>query len=140
MNMAMNMATNMGSNIPPVSAGPTDPLDPLARLDGFVAAALVDSTSGMMLESRVDGVFAIEMAAAANTEVVQAKLRAMKEIGLGNDYIEDILITLGTQYHLIRLLSKHPEIFIYVALERSNANLAKARLVMRSVDINIDAI
>ncbi len=126
----------MGNQLVTVS----DRLDPLAELDGFIAAALVDSTSGMMFESRVQGTFAIEMAAAANTEVVQAKLRAMREIGLGDDHIEDILITLGTQYHLIRLLSRQPEVFLYVALDRAHANLAMARLVLRNVDKQMEAV
>jgi len=66
-------------------------VDVLKKLDGFIAAALVDSSSGMMLESIVVGNFPIEVAAAANTQVVQAKLKAMDAIDLGDDHIEDIL-------------------------------------------------
>jgi len=109
-------------------------LETLKQLNGFLAAAVVDSGSGMMLDSAVAGNFPIEVAAAANTEVVQAKLRAMEELGMGNEAIEDMLITLGTQYHLIRPLTVKREIFVYLALDRSKANLALARLALKTLD------
>ncbi|UOG93916.1 MAG: hypothetical protein L3K52_09385 [Candidatus Thiothrix sulfatifontis] len=115
-------------------------VDTLKKLDGFLAAALVDAGSGMMLESINVSNFPIEIAAAANTEVVRAKLKAMDAIGMGDDNIEDILISLGTQYHLIRPLSSNREIFLYVALERSRANLALARLELKKMEVSIKRI
>jgi predicted regulator of Ras-like GTPase activity (Roadblock/LC7/MglB family) len=115
-------------------------ITPLIDLDGFIAASLVDSTSGMMIESTVKGSFPIEVAAAANTQVVQAKLKAMKAVGLGNDRIEDILISLGGQYHLIRPLAMNDEIFIYLALDRNSGNLAMARLEMKKLDNTINRL
>lgn len=115
-------------------------VDSLKKLDGFIAAALVDSSSGMMLESVVVGSFPVEIAAAANTEVVQAKLKAMDAIDLGDDTIEDILISLGTQYHLIRPLASNREIFIYLALERNRANLAMSRLELKKLEGSIKRI
>ena len=115
-------------------------VETLKKLDGLVAAALVDSGSGMMLESFVSGSFPVEMAAAANTEVLQAKLKAMDSVGLEDDIIEDILITLGTQYHLIRPLTINREIFIYIALERDRANLAMARMELKKLEASIKRI
>jgi hypothetical protein len=115
-------------------------VDALRKLDGFLAAAMVDSSSGMMLESLVVGDFPIEIAAAANTEVVRAKLKAMDAIGLGDEHIEDILISLHTQYHLIRPLESNREIFLYLALERDRANLALARLSLKKVEGSIKRI
>lgn len=112
-------------------------LDKLKTLEGYLASSLVDSTSGMVLEVHTEGEFEIEAASAANTDVVQAKLRAMRDIGLEGDYIEDILISLGSQYHLIRPLAVRPEIFLYLALDRATANLAKARLTLRQVEENV---
>lgn len=109
----------------------------LSQIDGFIAAAVVDSSNGMMIGSQVRGDFAIEMAAAANTEVVNAKLRAMKGIGLENDYIEDILITLGTQYHIIRPLRSNPSIFIYLAVSTKGENLAMCRIKMKKAEESI---
>ena len=80
------------------------------------------------------------MAAAANTEVMKAKLQAMKSIGLGDDYIEDILITLGTQYHLIRPIKMNPSIFIYLAVSSNGANLGMIRATMKKAEGSIKSI
>src|SRR5215467_10697708 len=96
------------------------------QLDGAVAAAVVDSNSGMMLGSDGNGPINLEVAAAGNTEVVRAKRKTMKALNL-KDSIEDILITLHGQYHLIRPLASNDALFIYVVLDKSRGNLAMAR-------------
>jgi hypothetical protein len=99
----------------------------LMELDGVLGVCIVDSNSGMMLgSSGGSSMFNLEVAAAGNTEVVRAKRKAMRSLGL-NDPIEDILITLGRQYHLLRPLRSNDALFIYIALDRSRANLALAR-------------
>ena len=65
----------------------------LLSIDGAMCAALVDSSSGMILGQLGSGVD-LEIAAAGNTEVVRAKLKTMRALGI-TDAIEDILITLG---------------------------------------------
>jgi hypothetical protein len=102
-----------------------DSLNQLLRVDGALCAALVDSNSGMMLGGVGTGVD-LELAAAGNTEVVRSKMKTMKSLGL-NDNIEDILITLGKQYHVIRPVQAKAGIFIYLVLDRAKANLALAR-------------
>lgn len=104
-----------------------DCLKKLAGMDGFVAAALVDAETGMLLGTEGNTTMNLELAAAANTEVVRAKRKAIEALGL-DDNIEDILITLGKQYHLIRPMKERPMVFFYVALDRAKANLGLARL------------
>ncbi|MFF1530894.1 hypothetical protein [Cellulomonas sp. NPDC058312] len=96
-------------------------------IEGAIAVALVDYDSGMTLGSAGSGLD-IDIAAAGNTEVVRAKMRTLQALGL-TDGIEDMLITLSSQMHLIRLLqSEHGKgLFLYLALDRSRANLAMAR-------------
>lgn len=107
-------------------------MDQLLSCDGALCAALVDSSSGMVLGQAGSGVD-IEIAAAGNTEVVRAKMRTMRDLGL-NDAIEDILITLGKQYHIIRPCARQEGMFFYFVLDKSRANLALAR--RKAVDVD----
>jgi predicted regulator of Ras-like GTPase activity (Roadblock/LC7/MglB family) len=107
-------------------------LDELLSLDGAMCAALVDSTSGMILGQAGTGVD-LEVAAAGNTEVVRAKTKTMRALGL-NDLIEDMLITLGKQYHIIRPSSTKEGLFLYYVLDKGRANLALARRKVQDVD------
>jgi hypothetical protein len=102
-------------------------LSDILTLDGAVGACIVDSNSGMMLGAEGGGgVINLEVAAAGNTEVVRAKRKTMAALSL-KDSIEDILITLGKQYHLIRLLSSNDALFVYLVLDKNKGNLALAR-------------
>jgi predicted regulator of Ras-like GTPase activity (Roadblock/LC7/MglB family) len=106
---------------------------PLIELPGFIGACVVDSSTGMVLALEGGGRLDLELAAAGNTEVVRAKRRTIASLNL-KDNIEDILISLHNQYHLIRPLERNDQIFVYVALDRKVANLALARLAMKKVE------
>jgi predicted regulator of Ras-like GTPase activity (Roadblock/LC7/MglB family) len=106
---------------------------PLVEQAGFIGACVVDSATGMVMATEGGGRLNMELAAAGNTEVVRSKRRTMASLNL-KDGIEDILISLGTQYHLIRPLRSNEAIFVYVALDRKIANLALARLAMQKVE------
>lgn len=107
-----------------------------SEISGFIGACLVDGDSGLMLASEGGGKMDLEAAAALNTQVVKAKLKAMETLGL-QDHIDDILITLGKQVHLIRPLEKSPTTFLYVALDRKAANLGMARLQVKNVEATL---
>lgn len=107
-------------------------LQEIMTLDGAVCAALVDSSSGMILGQSGTGVD-MEVAAAGNTEVVRAKLKTMRGLGL-NDVIEDILITLGKQYHIIRPMARKEGLFLYVVMEKAKSNLALARRKVADIE------
>ncbi|GAB2863526.1 hypothetical protein GCM10022221_74370 [Actinocorallia aurea] len=115
-------------------------LKEMMSIDGALGVAIVDYSSGMAL-----GVLGstktldLQIAAAGNTEVVRAKMRTIEQLGL-KEAIEDILITLDKQYHIIRPLTSRSGqgLFMYAALDRGRANLALARHHLRRIEENIE--
>lgn len=92
---------------------------------GFIAASLVDLESGMTLavkSSRSD--FDLTAASAYNSELVKQKLKIMSTLGISGS-IEDMIISLSDQIHLIKLVS--PTTFLYLAADKSLSNLAIVR-------------
>ncbi|AJF65530.1 hypothetical protein [Streptomyces vietnamensis] len=111
-----------------------------AQIEGAIGAALVDYTSGMALGTIGGGnELDLAVAAAGNTDVVRAKVRTMEMLGI-KDEIEDILITLGGQYHLIRLLKGRGTngLFLYLALDKNRANLAMARHQLKKIEAELE--
>jgi hypothetical protein len=108
-------------------------LPKLMEIDGCLGACIVDSNSGMTLGAIGGSGVDLEAAAAGNTEVVRAKRKTMKTLNL-NDAIEDMLITLGKAYHIIRPLSSNDALFIYIVLDKTKSNLAMARHTLRGIE------
>jgi hypothetical protein len=109
-------------------------LDEIMTLDGAIAGAIVDWESGLTLGTIGGGpTFDVELAASGNTSVVKAKMTVMRALGIKGD-IEDILITLGDQYHLIRPLTSNTSLFVYVAIDKTRGNLGLARHKVRQIE------
>lgn len=106
----------------------------LLSIEGATGAAVVDISSGMALASGGNPGFDLSVVAAGNSNVVRAKLRTMKDINLHGE-IEDIMITLESQYHLINVLNTEETsgLFVYLVLDRNTANLALARHKLNTV-------
>jgi hypothetical protein len=99
-----------------------------AEIPGFIAAALVDVDSGMTLgvkSMRAD--FDLAAASAYNSEMVKQKQKIMRALSL-KTHLEDMLITLGDQIHLIKVVT--PSTFIYLAADRASVNLAIVRVAV----------
>ena len=94
-------------------------------IPGFIAASLVDLDSGMTLGARsVRSEFDLTAASAYNSEMVKQKLKIMKALNLRTS-LEDMLLTLGDQIHLIKMIT--PSSFVYLAADRASSNLAIVR-------------
>ncbi|MEV0738647.1 hypothetical protein AB0I51_22395 [Streptomyces sp. NPDC050549] len=112
----------------------------MAGIEGAMGAAVVDYTSGMALGT-LGGSKTLDLtvAAAGNTDVIRAKVRTMEQLGLKGQ-IEDILITLDSQYHLIRLITGRDGngLFLYLVLDKARSNLAMARHQLKRVEAQIE--
>lgn len=112
----------------------------VTTIEGAIGGALVDYTSGMALGTVGGGKdLDLVVAAAGNTDVVRAKVRTMELLGI-DDEIEDILITLGSQYHLIRLLRGRGNngLFLYLVLDKNRSNLAMARHQLKKIESELE--
>ncbi len=112
-------------------------LDELMDISGAIGAAIVDYENGMTLGTIGGRDLDMELAGAGNTEVVRAKKNVAHDLGLNGD-IEDILISLEDQFHLIRLCDNHEDVFIYMAIDRSEGNLGLARRSIDKVDQSLE--
>lgn len=101
-----------------------------ADLPGFIAASLVDLDSGMTLGLySKDNSFDLNSASAFNSEMVKQKIKIINVLGLDNE-LEDMLLTLSDQIHLIRLVNSGT--FLYLAADRKSSNLAIVRNAVAS--------
>ena len=112
-------------------------LQKLERLEGFLAAALFDMSAGRCVAAlERDPAAEIREAVLGHAELVEAKRRTISRLQIDDD-LEDIVITLPDEYHLLRLCRHHPQLFFYLTLDRSEANLAMARYLLSNVEKDI---
>lgn len=95
----------------------------------FVSTDIVNIESGLSIGGgSIDPDFDASVASASFAEVVKSNTRALELLGLGDDTTEDILITTGRIYMLIRLLGQ--EYYQGLAITR-RGNLGLARAIMK---------
>lgn len=106
--------------------------DVLAALPELLAVAVIDVERGQALAS-YSSVRELNPAKAApyNAEVVRQKRRALEALQLPNEKIEDILITMREQLHLLRVTHDGRQI-LYLAVHSQDTNLAIARSVLHA--------
>lgn len=106
------------------------------NVSGFIAVSVTEIKTGMSYCSlTIDPSFDPELASAYNLEVVKAKFAAIKILGL-TQKIDDILITLSTQIHIIDI-SENYEYFVYLAVDSTKANLGMTRAVLKKYSKDI---
>lgn len=107
----------------------------IMKIDGAMAASIVDANSGFMLGSEGKGLD-LEFASAGNTELYHAKQKIMKTLGI-HENIEDFLITLETQYHILYPIPHVEGTFVYFVMSKHDGTLALARRSIQSIVKNV---
>jgi predicted regulator of Ras-like GTPase activity (Roadblock/LC7/MglB family) len=97
-------------------------------LTGFIGASVVDLDTGMSRASR-SAVADFDLDSAHNSQMVKSKFTTMQAPACDST-LEDMLLTLSDQLHLIKVLD-NGKTFIYVAATKATTNLA---LLRRTVD------
>lgn len=113
-------------------------LSRLERADGFLSAALFDLESSACLAS-VDhgaGRVGVAIAAEAHVDMLRANRQTVDRLEL-DDAVEDVVISLQREYHLVRLVRRRPSLFFFLTLDRQHANLAMARYLLSEVESDI---
>ena len=108
---------------------------------GFIAVSVTEVRSGVSYGAEsVDPSFDPNLASAYNLEVVKAKQNALQILGLASkEKIEDILITLTNQIHIIDIAASGGY-FIYLAVDSSKANLGLTRALLAKYKKDLAAI
>jgi hypothetical protein len=107
----------------------------MATLDGMLGCAVVDSTNGLILarETRDDEGIDLDIAAAASTQALKAHRAAARNMGM-TEPIEEVMTSAGSRHQVIRQLSRYPDLFVFVLLDRQRTNLALARYKLMAVE------
>ena len=103
------------------------------ELPDFVTIAVLEQAGGQILSGQWAGHSggAVE-AAAANAELVRQVQLLLAALQLdAAEQLEDIVITLQQQLHLMQVLPQQPWL-LYLAVRSQDTNLALARTVLRS--------
>lgn len=112
-------------------------LEETMKIDGAIGAALADWDSGLCLGAVGGGSrLNVEVAAAGNCQVVKAKMATMSELGI-KGAIQDMLITLEDQIHLIRPLKRGESLFLYLAIDKTKGNLGMARHRLQKLEAEL---
>jgi CheY-like chemotaxis protein len=110
-------------------------IEQLRQLDGYLAAFLVDGQSGVVVggDGR-DPALDLQAAAAGYSELYRIE-RDLVEALFVDDQIEDVVITLSSQYHVLHAIAGQPSLLLYVVLERSTASLGLVRYAIAATDL-----
>ncbi|ASQ92877.1 MULTISPECIES: hypothetical protein [Streptomyces] len=118
-----------------------DSLREVMECEGALAASLVDYLSRITLGAvQTPRGPDLEKVAYGDTDVMRAKLSTLELLGYDPGRLEDIVVTLDTEYHLIRPLSQRTRqgVFLYLVADRARVDLGAARAAMRAVAHRLD--
>jgi len=102
------------------TARPGRCVDELTVLDGLIFVALVEGQTGLVRASPARGPD-IDRAALAASEIWKTHRRTLRQLGHSRpgDPLEEILVTAGSRYHILRTLRAPPrDLFILAVLDK----------------------
>ena len=121
------------TSLDPASA--TLALRSMLSLEGLLGCAVVDATTGLILarEVRDDHPVDIDLAGAACAQVLRAHRDAARSMGL-SEKIDEVMTSAGARNQVLRVVARHPTLFLMALLEKNRTNLALARFHLMEVE------
>ncbi|GAA1365936.1 hypothetical protein [Streptomyces beijiangensis] len=116
-------------------------LTEVMKIRGALGAAVVDYLSRVTLGVQGNGSdLDLYKVGEVDTDVIRAKLHALAVLGYPPGDLQDILVTLTDEFHLIHPLSQRAMqgVFIYLVLDRNSTALAVARARLREIEKAFD--
>ncbi|MEX8498047.1 MAG: hypothetical protein AB3X36_11740 [Leptothrix ochracea] len=107
----------------------------LMQVDGLIYVAIADVRRGHVFAGSGYGPD-IDRAVQAGSDILRAHRESLRSLGhwKPNEPVEEILVTAGTRYHILRVLPAHPEYFLLAVLDKLRSNLAITRFrVMETI-------
>ena len=108
---------------------------PLMRGSDIHGHPVVDSTTGLVLarETREETSVDMDLVAATCAQVMRAHRQAVRSMGLA-DQVDEVMTSAGPRQQVMRTVSKHPDLFLVVLLDKQRTNLALARFQLMEVE------
>jgi thioredoxin reductase (NADPH) len=108
------------------------------KVEGALGIAIAAAGTGELLAvasqtSEID----VARAAGENSAVLRA--RAMVPNPPGDTVVEDVVITLGNQYHILRPLAVDTDLYLFFLIDRARGNLGFARYALCRAESHIAA-
>jgi len=104
----------------------------LAELPDMLMAAVVEVGNGRALATYTcERNYRVSTAVSHNAEIIRQTQSMLRALSLTGEEVEEVLITLPSQAHLIRLFPDNRQRFVYLAVDCRDTNLAIAREVVR---------
>ena len=131
-----------GTALDPASA--TLALRSMLLLEGLLGCAVVDATTGLILarevcevpdgrEGRDEHPVDMDLAGAACAQVLRTHRDAARSMGL-SEKIEEVTTSAGARHHVLRVVARHPTLFLMALLEKKRTNLALARFHLLEIE------
>ncbi|MEP7298847.1 MAG: hypothetical protein ABI702_21890 [Burkholderiales bacterium] len=124
-----------------VSRGTLDParasraLAGMLDVEGLLGCAVIDSTTGLAIarETRGDVALDMELSGAACAQVLRTHRQAARGMGMA-EQVDEIITSAGSRQQVIRTLSRLPELFLVMLLDKQRTNLALARYQLMELE------
>lgn len=108
-------------------------LKTISQMDGFIAAALIEATSGIPICTENKENFPLDVGSAYAIDTIKVYKKFLSKLEFEKK-IEEIVITLNDQYHFLKTLKNDTKIIIYLILDKDQSTLGMAKLALQELE------